>query len=468
MSKLQSLKTSLTAKQRVILLALVAVVVFGLLAATVFHDSSATLFRRLTYTQAKDDFPHNAQSNSLFLGVENDLVISTQTQIQLVTPTGTARVKETVDMDSPALNTAGKYTVVYDVGGQQLLVLGEEKLLHELTLPMEESLLCATINEKGWVAVTSKVSGHKAVVTVYDPGFESVLEIRLSSRYISDAVVTPDCRGVYLISPGQEGGAFENTLLYYTFSSREEPTKEVSLGSNVVLSILSANKCWILGDESLLVLDSSGVITASYDYEGQYLKMGTLQGDGFATLFLSRSASGSAGNLVTVNGDGEEMGRLPLEGQTLAMGAQGNTIAVLTTSDIITTNKKLEKFRTEPNQRGIRNLAVYEDGSVALVSSATVSLYFPSGSRDTNPLILEEKEAAKEAKKNKDTKEEKPTEPKPETEIQVQDLPATDTPVETPTESEGQTQAATEAQPEAETQPEAQAQAEPQEGEGEA
>ena len=126
MSKLQSLKTSLTAKQRVILLALVAVVVFGLLAATVFHDSSATLFRRLTYTQAKDDFPHNAQANSLFLGVENDLVISTQTQIQLVTPTGTARVKETVDMDSPALNTAGKYTVVYDVGGQQLLVLGEE------------------------------------------------------------------------------------------------------------------------------------------------------------------------------------------------------------------------------------------------------------------------------------------------------------------------------------------------------
>ena len=444
MSKLQSLKTSLTPKQRLGLLALVVVVVFGILAATVFHDTSATLFRRLTYTQAKDDFAHNAQANSLFLGVENDLVISTQTQIQLVSPTGAARVKETVDMDSPALNSAGKYTVVYDVGGHELIVLGEEKLLHELTLPDEESLLCATVNEKGWVAVTSKVSGHKAVVNIYDPGFESVLEIRLSSRYISDAVVTPDCRGVYLISPGQEGGAFENTLLYYTFSSREEPTKEVSLGSNVVLSILSGSKCWILGDESLLVLDSSGVITAAYDYEGQYLKMGTLQGDGYAALFLSRSASGSAGNLVTVNDDGEEIGRLPLEGQTLAMAAQGNSIAVLTTSDIITTNKKLEKFRMEPNQRGIRNLAVYEDGSVALVSSATVSLYFPSGSRDTNPLILEEREAAKEAKKDKNNKEEKPAETKPETETTpetetetpVQEQPATDTPADTQIETQ--------------------------------
>ncbi|MBP3319089.1 MAG: hypothetical protein J6K94_03700 [Ruminiclostridium sp.] len=397
MSKLQTLKTTLTSKQRVVLLILVAVVVFGLLAATVFHDTSATLLRRLTYTQSQDDFPHNAQANSLFLGVENNLLISTQTQVQLLSPTGSARVKETVDMDSPALNAAGEYAVVYDVGGQQLKVIGGEKLLHELELPTEESLLCATINDKGWVAVTSKVSGYKAVVTVYNPDFESVLAIRLSSRYISEAVVTPDCRGVYLISPGQEGGAFENTLLYYTFSSREEPTKEVSLGSNVVLSILSGDKCWILGDESLLILDSSGVITTSYDYEGQYLKMGTLQGNDYAALFLSRSASGSAGNLVTVNDDGEEIGRLPLEGQTLAMAAQGNDIAVLTTSDIITTNKKLEKYRAEPNQRGIRNLAMYEDGSVALVSSASVSLYFPSGSKLPNPALVaaeEDKEAS--------------------------------------------------------------------------
>lgn len=394
MSKLQTLKTTLTSKQRVVLLILVAVVVFGLLAATVFHDTSATLLRRLTYTQSQDDFPHNAQANSLFLGVENNLLISTQTQVQLLSPTGSARVKETVDMDSPALNAAGEYAVVYDVGGQQLKAIGGEKLLHELELPTEESLLCATINDKGWVAVTSKVSGYKAVVTVYNPDFESVLAIRLSSRYISEAVVTPDCRGVYLISPGQEGGAFENTLLYYTFSSREEPTKEVSLGSNVVLSILSGDKCWILGDDSLLILDSSGVITTSYDYEGQYLKMGTLQGNDYAALFLSRSASGSAGNLVTVNDDGEEIGRLPLEGQTLAMAAQGNDIAVLTTSDIITTNKKLEKYRAEPNQRGIRNLAMYEDGSVALVSSASVSLYFPSGSKLPNPALV----AAEEAK----------------------------------------------------------------------
>lgn len=378
MSKLETLKTSLSRRQRVILLLAAIVVVFGLLTVTVFRDNAASVIRWLTYSQSKDDFPHNAQSNNLFLGKDDNLLICTQSQIQLLSPTGDARLKETVDMAAPALNSAGKHTVVYDVGGHQLKMIEGEKLLHELELPAEESLLCATVNAKGWVAVTSKVGGYKGVVTVYNPSFEAVLSIRLSSRYISDAVVTPDCRGVYLISPGQAGGTFENSLLYYTFSSREEPTRELSLGSNVVLSVLSDGRCWILGDKSLLILDSSGVITATYDYEGQYLKMGSLQGDGFAALFLSHSASGSSGTLVTVNSNGEPYGKLALEGQSLALAAQGRDVAVLTTADIVTANRKLDQYTKEANQRGAKNIALYADGSAALINSATVSLYFPS------------------------------------------------------------------------------------------
>ena len=389
-NKLQTFQASLTKKQRVILLAAVAVVVLGLLTATVFRSNVASVLRWMTYSQADDNFAHNAQSSSLFLGMGDNLLICTKTQIQLFSPTGTLRLKEAVEMKSTALNASGDYAVVYYVGGQELRLVGDETILHALTLPSEESFLCATVNEKGWVAVTTKVSGYKGVVTVYNRDFEPVLTIRLSSRYISDAVVTPDCRGVYLISPGQAEGAFENTLLYYTFSSREEPTRTISLGSNVVLSIRSASRCWILGDKSLMILDSSGVITATYDYQDRYLKLGTLQGNGFATLFLSRSSSGSTGTLVTVGADGEPYGQLELEGQTLALAAQGRDVALLTTGEIISADRKLDGYTTSPNQKGIRNIAVYEDGTVALINSAAVSLYFPFNGTDVAPQTEEE------------------------------------------------------------------------------
>lgn len=383
MRKLLTLQRNLTRKQRVILLLVVAAVVVGLLFATVFRERVSFGLRQLTSTQA-EDFPHNAQSSSLFLGLGNNLLISTSSQIQVYSPSGAAKLKETVSMTAPALNSAGDYAVVYDVGGQHLAVVKDDVLLHSLDLPTEETILCATVNSSGWVAVTSKISGYKGVVTVYDTSMEAVQSIRLSSRYISDAVVTPDCRGVYLISPGQLGGGFENTLLYYTFSSREYATREVSLGSNVVLSILSDGKCWILGDQSLMILDSSGVIEDSYDYDSQYLKLGTLQGNGYATLFLSRSASGSSGTLVTVDSNGKEIGTLHIQGQALALAARGQDIALLTTGDIYTTTRKLENYRTLANQMGIRNLAIYRDGGVALIGSASVSLYYPSGSRTDN------------------------------------------------------------------------------------
>lgn len=383
MRKLLALQRNLTRKQRLILLLIVAAVVVGLLFATVFRERVSFGLRQLTSTQA-EDFPHNAQSSSLFLGLGNNLLISTSSQIQVYSPSGAAKLKETVSMTAPALNSAGDYAVVYDVGGQHLAVVKDDVLLHSLDLPTEETILCATVNSSGWVAVTSKISGYKGVVTVYDTSMEAVQSIRLSSRYISDAVVTPDCRGVYLISPGQLSGGFENTLLYYTFSSREYATREVSLGSNVVLSILSDGKCWILGDQSLMILDSSGVMEDSYDYSSQYLKLGTLQGNGYATLFLSRSASGSSGTLVTVDSNGKEIGSLHIQGQALALAARGQDIALLTTGDIYTTTRKLENYRTLANQMGIRNLAIYQDGGVALIGSASVSLYYPSGSRTDN------------------------------------------------------------------------------------
>ena len=83
LNKLQDLKTTLTQKQRIILLVVAVVVVLGALTATVFRDNAASFLRWMTYSQKDDDFPHNAQSNSLFLGMGDDLLICTQTQIQL-------------------------------------------------------------------------------------------------------------------------------------------------------------------------------------------------------------------------------------------------------------------------------------------------------------------------------------------------------------------------------------------------
>ncbi len=68
LNKLQDLKTTLTQKQRIILLVVAVVVVLGALTATVFSGQRRQLPALDDLFPKDDDFPHNAQSNSLFSG----------------------------------------------------------------------------------------------------------------------------------------------------------------------------------------------------------------------------------------------------------------------------------------------------------------------------------------------------------------------------------------------------------------
>ena len=193
-NQLQTFQASLSKKQRIALLIVVAAVVLGLLTATVFRSNVVGILRWMTYSQADDNFAHNAQSNSLFLGMGDNLLICTQTQIQLFSPTGTSRIKESVDMKSPALNASGDYAVVYDVGGRELRVVGGETLLHSMTLSEEESILCATINEKGGkYAGLDRYEARKQIVA--DLEEQGYLEIS------SSEIVDGRARNYYAVTP---------------------------------------------------------------------------------------------------------------------------------------------------------------------------------------------------------------------------------------------------------------------------
>ena len=60
-----------------------------------------------------------------------------------------------VQMESPALSTGGGRAVAYDVGGRELYVLDAEGLVSELRAEEEEPFIAASLNEKGWMAVTA-------------------------------------------------------------------------------------------------------------------------------------------------------------------------------------------------------------------------------------------------------------------------------------------------------------------------
>ncbi len=330
----------------------------------------------------EQSFEHNNQRLGVFVGHERKLIVCSETQIQVFSPTGENYLTENVTMTSPTVSTAKGGFVAYDAGGRELRVVKDDKVALALTLETGKTILSASLNDAGWLAVTTKEDGYKGVVTVYNEDKEpkAKMTIRLSSRYLTDAVITPDCTGVYAVSPGQKDGAFESSLLYFSIPNptTDTPIAQVSLGNSIVLNTRCTNNtCWVLGENWLSFLSNKGELSEQYDYNGRYLKKGSLQGDGFAALLLSNSQSSSSGTLCTVNRKGEEIAQVDISEPVTTLAASGNYVAILTSNHLYLYNKDLELLSESSDVLGYSSIVLFEDGSMNLVSDKKVNLYLP-------------------------------------------------------------------------------------------
>ena len=98
------------------------------------------------------------------------------------------------------------------------------------------------------------------------------MRIKLSSRFVSDAVLSPDGRSAALLTLGLEGSAFTSRLEFYQLSRTEdevEPDTICPLGNCVGLDLCWKNDgVWVLGDSSCALAKADGTLLGRYDYAG--------------------------------------------------------------------------------------------------------------------------------------------------------------------------------------------------------
>ena len=241
-------------------------------------------------------------------------------------------------------------------------------------------LLSARVNDSGWLAVTAQQSGYKGAVTVYDSGHQPVIQISLSSTFVVDAAVSPDCKTVAVVTMDQEGGRFYSRLLLYPVD-REEPSAQVDLGNIVCLDLdYESDQIWVMGEDELVIADPKGEEESrSYALGRYYLKGCDLEGDGFALLLLGQYRAGSATQALILDSQGQIVQSLALNSQVLDYSAAGNYWALLTGSDLtIRTSTGTEPYALLEDPQGARYADLSNDGSALLADAQQAWLYLPN------------------------------------------------------------------------------------------
>ena len=365
--------------------------VLGAVTLVVYRDrvSFDTLRRKLTYRalarndsgQSESFHYDGSGSKDCFTAVGNKLLVSSQAGLRLYSGSGALFASHQTVLDSPVAQSAGPYALTYSPGARSLFLCQEEgDDISSLDVTTGD-ILSARVNPSGYLAVTTRAGGYKGSVTVYTPKLTSLLQLNLSSSFLTDALVAGDNSTLAAVTMGQGEAGFESALALYALNrppDQTQPDALCSLGGNLILDLEEdAAGYWALGDLSLTLVDHSGAQVGNYDYAGRFLKEFSLGGDGFGALLLGKYRAGTMSDLVVVDAQGKDKASLSLSEQVLSLSAAGRYVAVLTADRLDLYTSDLTPYASLSGLQGMRKVLLRSDGSALLVGSDSARLYIP-------------------------------------------------------------------------------------------
>ena len=387
----QTLKTRLADPKhtalRVVLLLAAAALISGVLFLVLNRDIYNLDFvrRRFTYrgmeTSAAGEsvpFLHAGGDKGSLAYLDSGVLHTSTAGTHYYSLTGDKLAEEVLAMDNPVLSANRSAAVAYDAGGQTLYLFRDGSEVMKLTLEENSDLLSARVNERGWLAVTAQESGFKGAVTIYDDQGQKVIKIGLSSTFVVDAALSPDCKTVAVATMGQEGSSFSSQLLFYPVN-KTEPSRQIDLDDMMVLDLdFEEDQLWVLGEDQLAVIPAGKRKEPVFAPFGRdHLKGCHFGGDGFAMLLTGRYRSGGASELRIITPDGEVLARQELEGQVLDFSAAGGYCTILTTSRLDIFSKRLAHYAALDATQGARYAVLGPDASVLMGSDQRAWLYLP-------------------------------------------------------------------------------------------
>lgn len=372
--------------RRTLALLLVLAVVLGAVAFAAYRDLNSvdSIRRLLSYNKTKQDadgkaelfrFDNDRSNRYAMLG--KDLLIVSTTRILLLGNGGEERCSLAVNLTNPAIAAGAQTAAVYDVGGSALYIIGERGLVRDMSAESGNGILSAALNSSDYLALTTLKSGYRSAVSAYDPAGEPVFTFNSSDRYVSDACVLSDCRHLAAVTLGEADGTFASTLMFYAFDS-DKPKSAATLNGSMVLALGSAgDKLAALEDDRITVFHADGSLSGSYRYEYPYLRGQSFGGNDFSVLLLSRYRSGSALRVVTLDADGEILGKLDARREVLDVSAAGRYVAVLYSDTLALYTSDLTEYALLSDTDFAKQVIMRADGTALLIGAGRAWLYIP-------------------------------------------------------------------------------------------
>ena len=315
------------------------------------------------------------ENGTVFAGIDGGLAVASTSCVQVIDNNGTSVLSVNVIMSKPVISSGGAAAVAYDAGGNSVLVMKANGLLYKLT--SDQTVISASVNDDGWLALCTEDSGYDGRVTVYDASGSEVYKWYSGSGYIVSAAVSPNDKNLAAASVATTG----SSVAFMSLSSTDE-TAKYEADNSVALEIAYRDNetAGLLTSDSYLLLDTkTGKSKADTAASGAYLQGYSFASDKFAVIASSPYQKGTGAMIDAIGSDGTVAAEINFGKTINGVSAAGNYVAVLSSGDITVYkvyNKETSVY-AEYQDSSAEAVVAYSDGSVLAVGAYSARTYSP-------------------------------------------------------------------------------------------
>lgn len=228
---------------------------------------------------------------------------------------------------SPCIYSNDRYVLVYDSDGSGVMVADSFSVLFDKQ--MEDPIITARMNDNGYLVVVTEGDGFLAKVYVYDSSFKEVYRYRSLNRYILDAAVTEDNKGIVLSAMNVEESEIKPEILYFRID-KEKMQWSVAYKENPCIRLVVKENGTICGLFSwgMVSLNKKGKEVGRYSFENQVLQCYSLDDESRNVFVVSASENGDA-SVVICNEKGKVKDSFELDYYGVDVDYSDGRVAVL-------------------------------------------------------------------------------------------------------------------------------------------
>ncbi len=360
-----------------IVLALIGVAFFA------FADNINTdgLSRVFTYfSSAKDDdgsiseISVSSDARNSYGQLNGNFVVADAGGVKLYSVNGQQIFSHSLLMTRPVVKTGDELGIVYDIGGNTLLVFNKESVLK--TIETDYPVIDASISGD-WITLTTEESGYKALVTVYDKNLSACYMFYSADAYIIAAAASPDGHSVTAVSMKIIDSVFVTELLTYRLDSEEMySSHRLEDQTALYFEYVSDTEMCVICEEKVFFVNEDGT-SFSYDYSSTYLGGFDISSNGNVALVLNKNSVGTKCSLVSVAKDGTLLGSVDSNTELLSVSYEGDYVGALTAGQLNIYDDNLTPRLAVSDIAGAKKVFMQKDGTAFIVFGDRVKLYIP-------------------------------------------------------------------------------------------